>query len=93
MIFKVIGLMVRMFANGPEDKVPSYQRLKKWYLITPYLTVCNIRYVSRVKCSNAGKEVGLPLHLGIVGMKRKPSDHTRLQSSTFQMSRIMRPMI
>ena len=32
----------------------SYQRLWKWYLIPPCLTLSNIRYVSRVKWSNPG---------------------------------------
>ena len=35
----------------------SYQRLKKWYLMPPCLTLSNIRYVSRVKWSNPGKGV------------------------------------
>ena len=30
---------------------------KKWYLIYACLTLSNIRYVSRVKCSNPGKGV------------------------------------
>ena len=38
-------------------QVTSYQRLSKWYLIPPCLTVSNIRYVSRVKWSNPGKWV------------------------------------
>ena len=41
----------------------SYQRLKKWYLIPPCLTLSNIRYVSRVKWSNPGKGVApYPTH-------------------------------
>ena len=32
--------------------VESYQRLKKWYLISPCLTLSIIRYISRVKWSN-----------------------------------------
>ena len=35
--------------------VASYQRLLKWHLIPPCLTLGNIRYVSRVKRSNPGK--------------------------------------
>ena len=31
--------------------------MKKWYLIPPCLTLSNIRYVSRVRWSNPGKEV------------------------------------
>ena len=48
-----IGLGVRVFANGPGDlgsiPVESYQRLKKWYLMPPWLTLSIIRYGSRVK--------------------------------------------
>ena len=35
-----------------QSQVMSYQRLLKWHLIPPCLTLNNIRYVSRVKCSN-----------------------------------------
>ena len=37
--------------------IESYQRLKKWYLIPPCLTLSIIRYVSRVKWVNPGKGV------------------------------------
>ena len=40
-----------------QSQVASYQRLLKWYWIPPCLTLSNIRYVSRVKCSNPGKAV------------------------------------
>ena len=40
-----------------QSLVESYQRLKKWYLMPPYLTLSIIRYVSRVKWSNSGKGV------------------------------------
>ena len=40
-----------------QSQVGSYQRLKKWYLMPPCLTLSIIRYVSRVKWSNPGKEV------------------------------------
>ena len=40
-----------------QSQVVSYQRLEKWYLIQPCLTLSNIRYVSRVKWSNQGKGV------------------------------------
>ena len=39
-----------------QSQVTSYQRLKKWSLIPPCLTLSIIRYVSRVKWSNPGKE-------------------------------------
>ena len=40
-----------------QSQVASYQRLWKWYLIPPCLTLSNIRYVSRVKWSNPRKGV------------------------------------
>ena len=44
---------------GYQSQVESYQRLKKWYLIPPCLTLSIIRYVLRVKWSNPGKGVVL----------------------------------
>ena len=41
-----------------QYQVESYQRLLKWYLIPPCLTLSIIRYGSRVKWSNPGKGVG-----------------------------------
>ena len=41
-----------------QYQVASYQRLLKGYLIPPCLTLCNIRYVLKVKWSNSGKGVG-----------------------------------
>ena len=40
-----------------QSQVESCQRLKKWYLMPPCLTLSIIRYGSRVKWSNLGKEV------------------------------------
>ena len=40
-----------------QSQVESYQRLKKWYLMPPCLTLSIIRYGSRVKWSNPGKGV------------------------------------
>ena len=40
-----------------QSQVESYQRLKKWYLMTPCLTLSIIRYGSRIKWSNPGKRV------------------------------------
>ena len=40
-----------------QSQVESYQRLQKWHLIPPCLTLSYIRYVSRVKWSNPGKGV------------------------------------
>ena len=43
--------------TGVQSQFESYQRLKKWYLISPCLTLSIIRYVSRVKWSNPRKGV------------------------------------
>ena len=43
-----------------QSQVVSYQKLLKWYLIPPRLTLSNIRYVSRVKWRNPGKGVAPP---------------------------------
>ena len=40
-----------------QSQVESYQRLKKWYLMLPCLTLSIIRYGSMVKWSNPGKGV------------------------------------
>ena len=40
-----------------QSQVASYQKLLKWYLIPPCLTLSIIRYVSRLKWSNPGKGV------------------------------------
>ena len=40
-----------------QSQVASYERLRKWYLIPPCLTLSNIKFVSRVKWSNPGKGV------------------------------------
>ena len=43
--------------SGVQSQIESYQKLKKWYLLTSCLTLMIIRYVSRVKWSNPGKGV------------------------------------
>ena len=43
--------------TGVPSKVASYQRIKKWYLMPPYLTLGIIRYRSRIKWNNPGKGV------------------------------------
>ena len=40
-----------------QSQIESYQRLKKWNLTPPCLTLSNIRYGSRVKWSNPWKGV------------------------------------
>ena len=56
-----IDLVVECLPMGQKTGVPSqvesYQKLKKWFLIPPCLTLSIIRYVSRVKWSNPKKGV------------------------------------
>ena len=60
-MYCLIGLVGTVFVSGPGDgvqsQVKSYQRLSKWYLVPPCLTLNIIRYISRVKWSNPGKGV------------------------------------
>ena len=64
------GTMTKVLLKGMEDlevggrmetwvrsQIESYQRLKKWYLMPPCLTLSIIRYGSRVNWSNPGKGV------------------------------------
>ena len=53
-----------------QSKVESYQRLKKWYLIPPCLTLNIIRYFSRVKWSNPGKGVVPSLTPRVVAIEK-----------------------
>ena len=67
-----------------QSQVESYQRLKKWYLMPPCLTLSIIRYGSRVKWSNPGKGVAAsPTPWCSKLSKREPSGHPRLWSPTF----------
>ena len=45
--------------TGVQSRVESHQRIKKWYLMPHCLTLCIIRYGSRVKWSKPGKGVAL----------------------------------
>ena len=58
---QLIGLVVDCSpmarGTGVQSQVELYQRLKKWYLIPPCLTLSIIRYVSRVNWRNPGKGV------------------------------------
>ena len=52
-----VGCSPMIWETWVQSQVASYQRLYKWYVIPPCLTLSNIRYVSRVKWSNPGKGV------------------------------------
>ena len=88
LVYRPIGLVVECSPmareTGVQSQVVSYQRLKKWYLISPCLTLSIIRYVSREKWSNPGKGVPPPrLHLGVVAIERELWGSPRLLSPTF----------
>ena len=68
-----------------RSQVESYQRLKKWYLMPPCLTLSIIRYGSRVKWSNPGKGVApSPTPWCSKLSEREPSGHPRLWSPTIR---------
>ena len=67
-----------------QSQVESYQRLKKWYLMPPCLTLSIIWYGSRVKWSNPGKGVASsPTPWCSKLSKREPSGHPRLKGDNF----------
>ena len=73
-----------------QSQVESYQRLKKWYLMPPCLTLSIIRYGSRVKWSNPGKGVApSPTPWCSKLSKREPSGHPRLWSPTLLLYRLL----
>ena len=54
-ILLAMGYIVPLLFFWVQSLVESYQRLLKWCLIPPCLTLSNIRYVSRVKWINPWK--------------------------------------
>ena len=54
-----------------QSQVTSYQRLPKWYLMPPCLTLSIIKYGSRVKWTIQGKEHPSPLYLGVVAIEKE----------------------
>ena len=70
--------------TGVQSQIESYQRLKKWYLMEPCLTLSIIRYRSRVKRSYPRKEVApFPTPRCSSYWKKESSGHSWLRSSTF----------
>ena len=73
----VCGIIAR--GTWVQSQAESYQRLKKWYLMPPCLTLSIMRYGSRVKWSNPGKGVAPSTTPWCSKLsKREPSDHPRL---------------
>ena len=61
LLFRPLDLLVEcspmVQETGVQSQVESYQRLKKWYLMLPCLTLSIIGYWSRVKWNNPGNRV------------------------------------
>ena len=54
---QVFGFLPMVRETWVQSQFAYYQRLLKWYLIPPCLTLSNMKYISRVKWSNQGKRV------------------------------------
>ena len=62
-----------MFASspgGPGSILESYQRLKKWYLMTPCLIPSTQKYGLRVNGENPGLGVAPSLYLTVVAIEK-----------------------
>ena len=60
--------------TGVQSQVESYQRLKKWYLMLPCLTLSIIRYGSNVKWNNPGNGVAPSLYFSVVAIEKGASE-------------------
>ena len=66
-----------------QSQVESYQRLKRWYVIPPCLTLIMLRYVWRIKWSNTMEGVALSYTPRCSSYwKGEPSGRPWLQSPT-----------
>ena len=65
------------FGDWVQSQVESYQRLKKWYLMPPCLTLSSISYGAV-----QGKEYLPPLQLVVEVIEKEPSGCPWLQSPT-----------
>ena len=79
-----------------QSQVESYRRLTKWYLITPFKTLGNIRYVSRdtyqVEQSRE-KSSALPLHLGVVAIEKGAFGSPSTTVANFTLTYVCKYMI
>ena len=68
-----------IFADGSGDQGsipgPVIPKTKKWYLISPCLTLRIITYGSRVSSAIPGKEKYPPLHLGVTAIEKGALDY------------------
>ena len=65
---RVIGLMSRVFANGPEDRGTNPKSTQKMVFDSDSLTTQH--YKVKVKWSNPRNVVVPPLHLGVVAIEK-----------------------
>ena len=54
-----------------QSQVKSYQRLKKWQLMPPFLTLSIIRYGLRINGAIQGKEWHPPQSFGIIAIEKE----------------------
>ena len=77
--------MVRMFANGPDDRgsTPSQviPKIQKWYLLLPGLIFSITGYGSWVSEAIQGKELHPLLLLGVIVIKRGALGRPRPRSA------------
>ena len=72
--------------TGVQSKVESYQRLRKFYLMSACLKVRIIIYWSRVKGSNPGKENRPLFHLGKEAIEKEAFRSSSITVASFTSS-------
>ena len=90
---RFVGIMVRVFANGPVDQGPIAGRViaktQKWYLMPPFLTLSIIRYGDMNSKMEQFRERNCTLPYASVQqlLKREPSGRPRLWLPTLFLER------
>ena len=81
-----IGLMSRVFANGPGDRglIPGRVIPKTQKMVLDAALLSTQHYKVRIKCSGAILDMELRpfMHLGVVAIERELSGDPRLRSPT-----------
>ena len=72
---RIIGLVGKYLPIAKETMVQSlvvsYRKLKKWYLILPWLILSIIRYVFMGKVEQSRKKSSTPQHFGVVAIEKE----------------------
>ena len=89
-----IGMMVRVFANGPGDlgSIPGriIPKTQKMVLDAALLNTQHYKVWIKAKVEESRERSGCPLlHLGVVAIEGEPSVHPRLRSPTLQLLEIL----